>query len=107
MSLRGTDRAERIRISLTPQITIRSLGGSDRVWAWGDTVSVSAGRGVDKVSVSGDDRSRVHGGRGADKLRGFYDSDDRLYGGPGRDVAYGGPGQDTCRAEATRSCEER
>ena len=49
----------------------------------------------------------MHGGRGADKLRGFYDSDDRLYGGPGRDVAYGGPGQDTCRAEATRSCEER
>ena len=66
-----------------------------------------AGRGTDKVTVSGVDESTARGGRGDDELRGLYESDDQLYGGRGRDVAYGGPGKDTCRAEVTRSCEER
>ena len=109
MNLRGTDRADQIRISLTRHITIRSRGGNDhaRVWSdrWDGTVSVYAGRGADEVTFGGFDKSTARGGRGDDVLRGVYGSDDQLYGGRGHDVAYGGPGTDTCRAEVTRGCE--
>lgn len=111
MNLQGTDQAEQILISQARHVTIRSLGGNDRVRMssdrWHGTVSVYAGRGADNVtlSVSGYLESTAHGGRGADLLRGLGRSDDRLYGGPGRDTAYGGPGQDICRAEVTRGCE--
>lgn len=112
VSLRGSDRGEKIKV-VADRIRLQGRGGADVLnpnaslgsTAYDTPVVVSGGRGDDRVLGTHTD-DLLRGGPGNDKLFG-QGRDDTILGGTGRDKAVGKDGSDRCSAEVRRTCERR